>query len=50
MLVYYSFCLLSVIITLYSKFQEVITLLTVQNWTHVYMNFSDHDLGNHLLQ
>ena len=25
--------------------------VTVQNRTHVYMNFSDHkDLGNHLLQ
>ena len=25
--------------------------VTVQNWTHVYMNFFDHkDLGNHLLQ
>ena len=25
--------------------------ITVQNWTHVYMNFFDHkDLGNHLLQ
>ena len=25
--------------------------VTVQNWTHVYMNFYDHkDLGNHLLQ
>jgi len=25
--------------------------VTVQNWTHVYMNFFDHkDLGNHFLQ
>ena len=25
--------------------------VTVQNWTHIYMNFFDHkDLGNHLLQ
>ena len=37
------FCLLSVIVTFYS--------VTVQNRTHVYMNFFHHkDLGNHLLQ
>ena len=45
------FRLLSVIVTFYSEFQTVINSVTVQNWTHVYMNFFDHkDLGNHLLQ
>ena len=51
---YHVFCwfiilfrLLSVIVTFYSEFQTV----TVQNRTHVYMNFFDHKgLGNHLLQ
>ena len=42
------FRLLSVIFTFYSEFQ---TVITVQNRTHVYMNFFHHkDLGNHLLQ
>ena len=45
------FRLLSVIVTFYSAFQTVINSVTVQNRTHVYMNFFDHkDLGNHLLQ
>ena len=45
------FRLLSVIVTFYSEFQTVINSVTVQNRTHVYMNFFDHkDLGNHLLQ
>ena len=33
------------------KLKNTHNSLTVQNWTHVYMNFFDHkDLGNHLLQ
>ena len=44
------FRLLSVIVTFYSEFQTVISV-TVQNRTHVYMNFFHHkDLGNHLVQ
>jgi hypothetical protein len=33
------------------EFKNVHKFVTVQNQTHVYMNFFDHkDLGNHLLQ
>jgi hypothetical protein len=45
MLVYYFFRLLLVIVTFAHN------SVTVQNGTHVYMNFFHHkDLGNHLLQ
>ena len=53
------FRLLSVIVTFYSEIQTDLLFrdsnghnsVTVQNLTHVYMNFFDHkDLGNHLLQ
>ena len=44
------FRLLSVIVTFYSV-SNGHNSVTVQNRTHVYMNFFHHkDLGNHLLQ
>ena len=43
------FCLLLIIFTFQVSSSH--NSVTVQNRTHVYMNFFDHkDLGNHLLQ
>ena len=45
------FRLLSVIVNLLFRDSNGHNSVTVQNRTHVYMNFFDHkDLGNHLLQ